>query len=95
MAAKWSYNDTIKLIRLYEARPCVWDMSSSEYRDKVKKPEAMKAIANELKRSEEECQKKFRNLRTVYAAETKKIQRKVLYNGCCIFISTSKMNVIV
>lgn len=44
----------------------------------------MKAIANEMQRSEEECQKKFRNLRTAYAREIKKCRIKVQFNACSV-----------
>jgi hypothetical protein len=44
--------DTVKLISLYEAALCVYDVTSIEYRNKDKKREKEKRMATELGKSD-------------------------------------------
>ena len=64
--------DVEKLIELYPDRPCLWDVKTPGYRDRLQKNDAMKEIASELAMDEGEVGRKLHNLRSQYSNARRK-----------------------
>lgn len=78
---KWSDMETRKLIALYEENEILWNVTSKDYRNRVKKHEAIRAISNKLKVDTPEVQRKLHNLRSQYNSELKKLRTKTSGQG--------------
>lgn len=72
----WSSEKTHLLIDKQESYPELWDTSSKDYKNKIKKQNALKAIANYIDAPEEEVKKKLHNLRTQFGQEVNKERKK-------------------
>ncbi|KAK3857925.1 hypothetical protein Pcinc_035851 [Petrolisthes cinctipes] len=73
---KWDNDETMSLIQQYERFPELWNVSLIQYRNKEKKPSAIKEIAKTLNIPESEITRKWHNLRCQMNSETKKIKKK-------------------
>ncbi|CAH2006592.1 unnamed protein product [Acanthoscelides obtectus] len=74
-AMKWDKESTLKLIEMYEAHPELWNCILKEYRDRDKKAQAIKNIADQLKTTEAEVEEKWHNLRCQMNSEIRKIKK--------------------
>ncbi|CAH1979148.1 unnamed protein product [Acanthoscelides obtectus] len=74
-AMKWDKESTLKLIEMYEAHPELWNCILKEYRDRDKKAQAIKNIADQLKITEAEVGRKWHNLRCQMNSEIRKIKK--------------------
>lgn len=75
---KWSESDTSKLIELYHMHPCIWMISSVEYKNKAKRQEAYNEIVNNMNKEGfgvPELKQKIKNLRCTYHQEVMKIKK--------------------
>uniref|UniRef100_A0A0P4WQG1 MADF domain-containing protein n=1 Tax=Scylla olivacea TaxID=85551 RepID=A0A0P4WQG1_SCYOL len=84
--ANWNYHDTEVLISEIERRPCLWDPSAEDYKDKIKKTEAWVEVYTllypdyEEKKTEEkqqigkEVQSRLRNIRDAFMKDCKKFK---------------------
>lgn len=66
---KWTVDNTCKLIELYRETPLLWDPTNSEYKNRYKKADALKEIGGSLNLSEEEIERKIRNINSQYQRE--------------------------
>lgn len=66
-----NYEETFKMIELYEQFPCLWNYSSPIYKNVSLKNNAWKEIANAVGKTVEEVKKKIKHLRSAYVVEKK------------------------
>lgn len=59
----WNQEKTIRLIEEFHARPALWDVTCSEYKNRNKKRDALQELANHFQTSIEELEKKLKNLK--------------------------------
>ncbi|GAB6030502.1 hypothetical protein CHUAL_007364 [Chamberlinius hualienensis] len=69
----WSTEATVQLIELLESKPILWNVKCEEYRDKEKKADAIKDIANNLSKEVYDVEKKIRSLRVQFNREHQKL----------------------
>ncbi|XP_064641924.1 uncharacterized protein LOC135496494 [Lineus longissimus] len=74
--SEWSQDVVSNLIEGYRARPALWDVTSAEYRDRLKKEDAWKSLAKDCKRDKVQVTRKMHNLRNQYAQELKKATKR-------------------
>ena len=77
MALKLSEYNTLRLLRLYKNEPCLYDVNSSDYRNREARIEAIIRIAAlfSLKGfGPKEVTMKFKNIRNSYSQELKRIK---------------------
>lgn len=72
----WSSEKIFLLIEKQESYPELWDTSSKDYKNKIKKQNALKKISNDIDAPEEEVKRKLHNLRTQFGQEVKKERQK-------------------
>lgn len=73
---KWTKENIIRLIELYENEKCLWDTRSSDHKNKIKRTDAFIKIANDLNFEEQEVRKKMDSLLTQYRREKKALVLK-------------------
>ncbi|XP_049861152.1 myb-related transcription factor, partner of profilin-like isoform X2 [Schistocerca gregaria] len=71
---EWERNNTVRLIELIRARPCLWDASSRRYTERHCRRDALADVARTLGVSLLCVQKKWTNLRTQYFRERTRLQ---------------------
>ncbi|XP_064598619.1 transcription factor Adf-1-like [Liolophura sinensis] len=76
MPGQWSTEEIKQLICEVEERPTLWNVLVDEYRDRVKKSDSWKQVAEALNKEQCEVEKKFHTLRTQYAAEVKAEEKR-------------------
>lgn len=54
---KWTKENIIRLIELYENEKCLWDSKSPDHKNKIKRTDAFIKIANDPKFEEQEEKK--------------------------------------
>ncbi|CAB3999816.1 Hypothetical predicted protein, partial [Paramuricea clavata] len=70
---RWSDEEIITLIELYESNPVLWDHFSQGYRDRNLRKLAMDKIKESFeKRTEEEIKSQWHTLKTIYQREYKR-----------------------
>ncbi|XP_028131331.1 uncharacterized protein LOC114327031 [Diabrotica virgifera virgifera] len=72
---EWLKADVEQLIYLYQCKPELWDITSEIYKDKLKKQNAYKELAEDFNTTVEEIQRKIHNLRTQFNNEVKKLNK--------------------
>lgn len=72
----WDRELTKKLIENYENYTVLWDVSSAEYKNKLKKQNAYREIAGKLEKSEDEVKTKIHHLRTQFMQEMRRVKQK-------------------
>ncbi|KAH8390027.1 hypothetical protein KR200_005652 [Drosophila serrata] len=72
----WDRDNIIKLIELYENHSVLWDVSSGDYKNKHKKQNAYREIAEALGKSDDEIKTKIHNLRTQFLQEVRRVKQK-------------------
>ncbi|XP_022195834.2 uncharacterized protein LOC111053288 [Nilaparvata lugens] len=81
MTEKWSADDTLKIIREFRAKECLWNRKLSSFKDKVEKEQAFQKIAENMNIvgfGADDAKRKMRTLRSTYHQEKKKIQLSLL-----------------
>lgn len=85
----WSKDDTFSLITQWELYPELWDVKSKNYRNRIKKQNALKELAVKFNTVESEVSRKLHNLRTQYHQELRRIKTKKSGDGADdVYIST-------
>ncbi|XP_068083489.1 uncharacterized protein [Anabrus simplex] len=72
---EWNKDITLDLINDIIERPCLWDVSSKEYRDKTKKADSFQELEIMYNCSRECIEKKLASLRSQYSRELQKVQK--------------------
>lgn len=78
---KWTEDKTIRLIRLFRAKPLLWDPKHKLRYKKTAKPAMWNAISAKLKMSPEECKDKIVNLMSGFRREKAKLLRALTCIG--------------
>ncbi|XP_063863939.1 uncharacterized protein LOC135102604 [Scylla paramamosain] len=69
----WSTEKTLGLIELLHSSPVLWDASCVDYKNKLKKADAVREIANTLSVDESEIEKKIKALKVQFRREHLKL----------------------
>lgn len=77
----WTSKDIFSLISRWELLPELWDVKSKQYRNRVRKQNALQKLSIEYNTSEKEINRKLHNLRTQYNHELRKSRKKRSDNG--------------
>lgn len=77
MAEKWQPPIVLKCLEEYYRHPCLWDVSSTEYKNKDKRQAALDEMASILKVTPEILKTKIHSIRNSYINEKNKIQRSM------------------
>ncbi|XP_064602761.1 uncharacterized protein LOC135468431 [Liolophura sinensis] len=64
-----------KIIEEIRSFPAIWDVSCKGYKDNYVRNEAYNAVANEMNMTVHQVKERYRNLRTYYGREKKKIEK--------------------
>lgn len=73
---EWTRAEVTDLIACYEQHPCLWNVLSNEYKNKIIKSDAFKKLSEKFGTSVEEITRKIHNLRNQFNTELKKINSK-------------------
>lgn len=80
-ALKWNREKTLILIEMVEARECLWNVQLEDYRNKIKRQNAIEDIANAMKMTHEDIRQKIHRLRSQYTNERSKMKKKKSGSG--------------
>ncbi|XP_058450178.1 uncharacterized protein LOC131429809 [Malaya genurostris] len=69
----WTVEETFNLIDAFRSKPALWQRKQLNYRNKHRRAELLREIANEFGTSTDEVKEKLRSLRTVYMQNVKRI----------------------
>jgi hypothetical protein len=72
----WNDGEVKLLIATYEENPILWDVHSTNYRDRTKKQATLQTIATKFNTDCGEITRKLHNLRSQFMQEVKKIKKK-------------------
>ena len=72
---EWPRNKTIELIEMYENYPELWDPFHSLFRDKEKRKESLKKLADAFGCSVSDIGKKLNNLKSQYSRESQRLEK--------------------
>lgn len=73
----WDVTQTEHLINLYQSKEALWNIKSSEFKNRDKKRAAWEELAEKLNVTADEIQRKIHNLRNQFNSELKKsLKRK-------------------
>ncbi|XP_068894953.1 uncharacterized protein [Tenebrio molitor] len=81
MSRMWTRVDTESLILHVEGLPELWDLLSADYKDKVKKTNALENLAVQFDTSAAEIKRKLHNLRTQLHNELRKLRKRKSERG--------------
>lgn len=73
LKVEWSRQQIVDLIDMYETEDCLWNVRSRDYKNSLKKHDALLKIANAFARNKECVEKKLRSLVVAYRREKRKI----------------------
>ena len=80
MSKNWSAEEIKELIEIYETKQILWNVSHTEYRDRIRKQKVFEEIAVKFSCSAGEVQRKLHNLRNqVRKSLLTIIKNKLLY----------------
>lgn len=68
----WTHNEVDVLINAYREREVLWNTKIDDFKDRIKRDDAIKELSEICSCSVEEIKKKIRNLRTQYSCERNK-----------------------
>ena len=68
--------DFEQLIEAVRSFPCLWEVSSKDYKDSRARDNAWKSVAERVGGTPEVCSKKWKNVRDKYVRELKKLRKK-------------------
>nr|CAH7722544.1 unnamed protein product [Callosobruchus chinensis] len=86
----WTREDTCLLIENFELYPELWNVHTAEFKDRIKKQNALQTLADLFNTSTAEIQRKLHNLRTQVNQEWRKIQIKksrLFFPSCLSYLS--------
>ena len=69
----WSTEKTLQLIELLHSSPVLWDVTSEDYKSRVKKMDALREIATTVSVSEIDTEKKIKSLKVQFRREHLKL----------------------
>ncbi|XP_075985550.1 uncharacterized protein LOC142982754 [Anticarsia gemmatalis] len=72
----WERSEVVQLIEKYKSKRHLWDTTSKDYRNKIKKNAALKSLAQEFNTTHIEVWRKLHNLKTQFGQEYKKVQKR-------------------
>ena len=72
---KWAHEEILKLIELYEAMPCLWDVSHKSYHLRDIREKALDEMATEQETTVKEIKSKLLNLRSQLGQENMKVKK--------------------
>lgn len=78
MPARWNEETTLKFVKLYKENECLWNVSSSQYKNKQIREHALMQMVDEMGVPGfglGEARNKIKNLRTTYTQELTKIEK--------------------
>lgn len=78
----WTSENTLKLIEDLHSLPCLWDVRSAEYKDRIKKDDAYVTLANKYSVSVMQAEKKIQALKTQFRREHRKCVVSKRSGGC-------------
>lgn len=77
MASRTWFAENIKLLILYyEGLPELWQISNSDYKNRIKKTAAIECLAERFNTTPVEINRKLHNLRTQFNNELRKLKKK-------------------
>lgn len=80
--AKWSPDKTLKFVIEYRNRECLWNTTSSSYKDRRLKQDAYLELSEMFEcDGVNDVKIKIKNLRTTYIQEYKKVQESIRTNS--------------
>lgn len=62
-----------KLIEFIKTQPCIYDVSSHQYKDRVLKHKSWEEIAKNMSKKVDDCKKKWKNIKDYYDRSKKKM----------------------
>ena len=68
----WSYEKVLKFIEDYHATSCLWDATSTDYRNRAKRKSVIESLAAKHGVTGADIEKKIHNLKTSFNREWKK-----------------------
>lgn len=73
----WTYDDIEKLITEVEVRPCIWDVGTTDYRNRTKRDSAWRDISTAFDndKSVDQMMAKWQSLRTQYRTSLSNAKR--------------------
>ena len=69
----WSTEKTLQLIELLHSSPVLWDVTSEDYKNRMKKMDALREIATTFSVSEIDTEKKIKSLKVQFRREHLKL----------------------
>ncbi|XP_069685900.1 uncharacterized protein [Periplaneta americana] len=87
---EWTKDSTLELLNALMERPCLWDVSVKEYRDKTKKADCFRELELLFNCSRVNIEKKISSLRSQYSRELQKIKTSRKSGGTVDDVYTSK-----
>nr|CAH7726861.1 unnamed protein product [Callosobruchus chinensis] len=72
----WAREDTYLLIENFDLYPELWNEHTAEFKDRIKKRNALQKFGDLFNASTAEIQRKLHNLRTQVNQEWRRIQKK-------------------
>lgn len=92
----WTYTAIQELIQAVEQHPCVWQYSSTEYKDRNKREQAWREIEKMCTRhTVEDCKAKWCNIKTAFQNVKKKLKSKSGQGFHFSFFSSSNAHTII
>lgn len=88
---KMTESDTVRMLRLYQTEPCLYDKTYSGYGVRELRMAAAKRLSDELGVpgfGPREIVSKFRNLRNAYSQELRKIRARVGRASDAVYVPT-------
>jgi len=83
------HTKTLAFIEDYRSFTALWDVNHKDYANKIKRNDALNALATNYKMSVEEVKNKIKRLRSYFAKELQKVTEKKKWCGCrqCLRLS--------
>lgn len=77
VTSTWTNSEINDLIQSVEEHPCIWEYSSADYKDRLKREQAWRKIAEKCPgHAVEECKAKWANIKTAFLNVKKKMTTK-------------------
>jgi hypothetical protein len=77
----WNDGEVKLLIATYKENPILWDVHSTNYRDRTKEQATLQTIATKFNTDCGEITRKLHNLRSQFMQEVKKIKKEETWRG--------------
>lgn len=73
---EWTREQTLMLIELYREQPVLWDPTKPDYKNRTKKSDAWKTLADVMGIDRAEVERKIRSLLAQFRRELKKVKER-------------------